>query len=183
VDAGNWISLAAIAITLLNTWFKDWLERRRANRDSAQPRRSVGRAISWFGGWFAKPLVTYIILLSSLTISVIFLAEELSKSDPITRRSVFNISYQTALITSYLLFGYIQFISDGIHKILRSFIGLSSRQEDTSREINQLLREFVDLSFAHNNAITELSTIVHTSLDNTKDNRKDGDNKDTFFYG
>jgi hypothetical protein len=176
MDAGNWIAIAGMALVLLNTWFKDWLERRKAKRELEKPPRQVGRILSWFD----RPIITYLILLGSLTLSVGFLAEELFKPDPVTRKAVFNISLHTALIFFYMLLAFVLHSSDGVYKTLRKIIDLSVRQEDSIGEIHEVMKQFTDLSYKQSDAIGGLLTIVHSSY---VKNKEDVRNEDSFFYG
>jgi len=129
MEIKDWLTIAGFAFLLLNTWFKDWLERRKAKRELERPPRRVGRLLSWFD----RPIITYLILLGNLTVSVIFLAEELSKSDPVTRKAIFNISFQTTLIFFYMLLAFVLYSSDGVYKTIRNIIGLSIKTGGNDR--------------------------------------------------
>jgi hypothetical protein len=103
LDAGNWItigvSVSAFIGQLVNTWFKEWLERRRAKGELDKPRRPVGR----IGSLLGNRLISIILSMISIPFGVIFLVIELSGTDPITRKMIFNITLYMGAIFSHLL--------------------------------------------------------------------------------
>jgi len=159
MDAGNWITLAGVAaawlVPLANTWLKDWLERRKTNKELEQPQYKAGRFVSLFGNRFTSLLISIL----SLSTSLILLIYELSDTAPITRNTIFNIALYTSGIFSQLLLILINIIVDGMNKTDSLIIN----------RIRDGQKEFLSLSSKQVDALEQIITITNLSLNTNKE--------------
>jgi hypothetical protein len=140
MDTGNWIALAAAAaswvIPLVNTWFKDWLDRRRGSQEGKQSesrlrhRRRRSNTID----------VTPIISLFGISSSIIFFVRELDNPDPVTRHAMFNMALYAGTIIYHMVALLIAGLQRQINTISNSMDMMIEIHEADQKQISQLTK-------------------------------------------
>jgi hypothetical protein len=124
METKDWLTIAGFAFLLLNTWLKDWLERRRARQAPEQPQSQTAPTRIWL----ARPLISFLLPTGSILFALISLTIELVNTGPITRMGIFTIALDIGLIFFQTLHILLMSWVDRIYKRLNELMSLQDRQ-------------------------------------------------------